>query len=419
MKRFQAFASLPRIEQTRGKWDLRFLDAAGQQIGTTRTFPQIAAPTIDSSWRLEGSSQYRTGLNPPFDPVPFKAVRLSDADQTLVNLVTRMADAQYPSGYYPSCADLIEVTAQLATPPSFAPQLPPTELYDPVNVCGPFTVRWYLDPKPFVVFNSDPTVTKGAGTNVNFTASLSVGTSAMLGNIAGATYQWEREIWRKTDPSVKGSAFITPSGILAWQPITLVGANAPNSGTYSEVVRLQDSISFRCTINLSGVAATNTVLDRACPTMTSFPIYARMPEPQGTFLAANTLGDNLALLSAKTPSSLSSTQSTFSASAQEFVQMPRLHSTYTVNLLTAPNPADAQVGLRFTLPDDATTSIEIIDALQRSVLIPQEPSRLSRGNHELSLSIGLLPSGSYSVVVKAILSNGKTILERRSLMIVR
>lgn len=71
----------------------------------------------------------------------FKAVPLSDADPSLVNLVTRMADAQYPSGY-PSCVDLIEVTAQLATPPSFAPQLPPTDLYDPVNFCGPFTVRW-------------------------------------------------------------------------------------------------------------------------------------------------------------------------------------------------------------------------------------------------------------------------------------
>jgi hypothetical protein len=93
---------------------------------------------------MEGTSQYRNNINDPAQHV-FKAVRLSESDPGTVNVVTQMADAQYPNGYYPSCADLIEVTARLATPPATAPQLEPTDLYDPVNLCGPFTVRWYLD----------------------------------------------------------------------------------------------------------------------------------------------------------------------------------------------------------------------------------------------------------------------------------
>ena len=185
------YSSLPRLEQTRGKWDMRFLDAAGQQIGTTRTLPTNATPTAGLSWRLEGTSQYRNNINDPAQHV-FKAVRLSESDPGTVNVVTQMADAQYPNGYYPSCADLIEVTARLATPPATAPQLEPTDLYDPVNLCGPFTVRWYLDPKPQIAITSSAIT--GDDNNRTATIGVRINTSPMIGDTTGSSYSWERQI---------------------------------------------------------------------------------------------------------------------------------------------------------------------------------------------------------------------------------
>jgi hypothetical protein len=311
-------------------------------------------------------------------------------------------------GYYPSCADLIEVTAKIVSPPEVAPGSAPTDLYNNANLCGPFTVRWYIDPKPFVKVVESTVTAVPNSSNISATMSLSVETSPMMGNIAGATYQWEREIWRKANPADKDSPYQTPTGNLTWQPITLNGANTPLNGTYAATLELQDSVRFRCTANLSGVAATNTVLDRTCLTMTSTPTQIRMPNQKpSTFLTAKTVESNLTA-SSKPP--LSSENETLIKSHQ---------SAHLVNLLTAPNPADAQLGLRFTLPEDAITSIEVLDALQRTVLTPQEPVLLSKGANELALVIGSLPSGSYSLRVKAILTNGKLIVEHRSLIIAR
>ncbi len=85
----------------------------------------------------------------------------------------------------------------------------------------------------------------------------------------------------------------------------------------------------------------------------------------------------------------------------------------------APNPAETQVGLRFRLPDDATTTVEVSDVLQRIVLAPLSGIMLQRGEHELVLSVSSFPSGVYSVRVRATLANGTIIVEKRSLIIAR
>ena len=75
--------------------------------------------------------------------------------------------------------------------------------------------------------------------------------------------------------------------------------------------------------------------------------------------------------------------------------------------------------MSYALEQDATVSREILAALQRVVLNPLAAETRLAGDHELSLSVGTLPSGTYSVRVKALLANGTLLLEQRPLIIVR
>lgn len=75
--------------------------------------------------------------------------------------------------------------------------------------------------------------------------------------------------------------------------------------------------------------------------------------------------------------------------------------------------------MSYALEQDATVSREILDALQRVVLIPLAAEARLGGDHELVIPVGSLPSGAYSVRVKAVLANGKMITEQRPLIIAR
>jgi hypothetical protein len=188
------FASLPRIEHTRGKWELRFLDASGQQIGSGRTVPAGASALASDSWVVEGASQHRNNINDPQGAHEYRAVRLSQGAPETQNLVTTMASVEYPQGYYPSCADLIEVTAQMTTTTATIPALEPNDPYNPVNMCGPFTVRWYLDPKPQVEVTNFPKPIQAADLTWTATIDVRLNTSPMIGSLVGSTYTWQIQI---------------------------------------------------------------------------------------------------------------------------------------------------------------------------------------------------------------------------------
>jgi hypothetical protein len=207
---------------------------------------------------------------------------------------------------------------------------------------------------------------------------------------------------------------------LAWKRITLSGANVPNSGTYSEPLQLLDSIRFRCTVTIPA-SNTTAAIDRSCPAMTSTPAYVVMPKVRpNTTLAASIPTDNQTTSISKSQASLSSAQAAAPiVTNNEPIPGKQSRKSVTVDLLTAPNPAETLVGLSFRLPDEAATTIEIVDALQRTVLIPQANVVLPKGNQEFTISVGSLPSGAYSVRVKAVLKNGVVLLENRSLIIVR
>ncbi len=84
-----------------------------------------------------------------------------------------------------------------------------------------------------------------------------------------------------------------------------------------------------------------------------------------------------------------------------------------------PDTADSHVGIRFRLPDEARVTVGVYDALQNIVLRPLKETSLSVGDHELSVAVGSLPSGTYSVRVQAILPSGETLFQQRTVIVVR
>jgi hypothetical protein len=326
-----------------------------------------------------------------------------------------LTSPQYPNGYYPSCSDLVEVTAQVTTPLPAAALIEPLDPFADENMCGPFVIRFNLDPRPFVKNNST-VITPVNQEPFTATVNLQTDVSSMMGNIDAATFRWEREIWRYT----RAGGYVAPvTGTPdAWRTITLTNRTAPNGitrdgGTFIESgLGFRDSIRIRCVMDLSAIPATNTVLDKTCTTMASGAIYVTMPRDPNERLLA---------LASKQESGSSTMSAAPNSAAQVHTrqQSQTVFPVHTVNLLTAPNPATTSIGISFTLPQDATVNIEVIDALQRKILSPLADQLLSQGGQTIIVPVASLPSGAYSVRIIAHLVNGATLMERRTLVIVR
>jgi hypothetical protein len=418
-----AFTSLTRLATARAKWDVQVLNAAGQALGNLQTFPAGATNVnIGTVWRPEGTSKDRSSV----DAGQYRAVRLTELDPETNNLVTAM-------GRYPSCADLLEVTAQITSLPNTIPSTAPTDQFDPVNMCGPFTIRYYLDPKPQVKITRR--VQRQNGEAFSLEIGVELQPSAMMGNTSGttgvansgSTYQWQYRV-------LQGINNYSATGV-PWQDITegVFSDNFRMSGTFNingaNSLVLNDSVEVHCITTFPN-ATINTVIDPMCRAMNSAisgVVSVRPENANANFIAqAPPNNDDLTLSMAKNVATTQSKPQTNTAPqthAQSDEETPPLGGkawqSHTVNLLTAPNPAETQVGLRFRLPSKATTTIEIVDALQRTILAPMTATALERGEHELSLSVGTLPSGTYTVRVKALLANGALLLEQRPLIIVR
>jgi hypothetical protein len=327
-----------------------------------------------------------------------------------------LTSPQYPNGYYPSCSDLVEVTAQVTTPLPAAALIEPLDPFADENMCGPFVIRWYLDPRPQVERTRYPNPVYDA-VNVTYAAELDLqlNVSSMMGNVQGATYTWERRIWRSATRSYE-----------TWQSVTFTNPITPNGttrsgGTYAVTLRPLDSIHFRCTMDFSSVTQqTNPLLDRTCTQIMTQPIYIVMPPEPGTLLAVAGLSNNATTTKAiQSQSSITSSDTTNNAGAQVNTTKTSSAKTHTINLLTAPNPAATQVGLRFTLPADGLVTVEVVNALQQIVLQPLTNDQRQAGEHELTVNVGSLASGTYSVRVSATLPNGVTLVERRTLIVIR
>jgi hypothetical protein len=230
-----------------------------------------------------------------------------------------------------------------------------------------------------------------------------------VGNLAGATYTWQIQV-------VRGNTVVVDWTV----PTTTISGV---SGTLQQTqLSPLDIINIRCVLNTANLTS-NSVLDRTCPNVTSAPSQIRLPSLENllstTFVAGLSADNATAVLpkSGAAQTTASSSAKPLSSSLKE--QPIWKGAIHTVDLLTVPNPANAQVGLRFRLPDEAIVTVEIVDALQRVVLAPAKASVMQQGEHEIVIPVGSLASGVYSVRIKANLAAGSTLAEQRPLIIVR
>jgi Secretion system C-terminal sorting domain len=68
-----------------------------------------------------------------------------------------------------------------------------------------------------------------------------------------------------------------------------------------------------------------------------------------------------------------------------------------IQFTCSPNPASDQITISYSLEQDATLSVEIVDALQRVVLRPVGDETREAGSYMLSVPTRTLPSGAYTV----------------------
>lgn len=68
----------------------------------------------------------------------------------------------------------------------------------------------------------------------------------------------------------------------------------------------------------------------------------------------------------------------------------------------APNPANDNTVLSWTLPVAASVSVELRNSLQQVVATPINAQAFSAGANTLPLSVGMLPNGTYSVRITAL-----------------
>lgn len=85
----------------------------------------------------------------------------------------------------------------------------------------------------------------------------------------------------------------------------------------------------------------------------------------------------------------------------------------------APNPATSEVTVSYQLPQQATVSIEILDALQRVVFRPLEQFPQNANTYDVTVPISTLPPGFYTVRLTTVGAAGEVMQEHRQLLIAR
>lgn len=178
-------------------------------------------------------------------------------------------------------------------------------------------------------------------------------------------------------------------------------------------------------MNISTLTAANTQLERTCTIISSIPVMLKLPDPPKNLVNTNPTNNSESLNVAKSSATLSSliesqTVSTGSSETKEStITTKPVSSSHIIDLTTAPNPAETELGLRFYLPDNATVTLELIDAFNRPVLHLLERQQLLRGTQEMNIPVGSLVSGVYAVRIIAHLENGKTLMNQKTLLIAR
>jgi hypothetical protein len=86
------------------------------------------------------------------------------------------------------------------------------------------------------------------------------------------------------------------------------------------------------------------------------------------------------------------------------IQAPAPILTLTASV--APNPANDNTTLSFTLPVDANVRVEVVNSLQQVVATPINAQSLAAGMQTISIPTSALATGAYTVRIIAVAQNG-------------
>lgn len=77
------------------------------------------------------------------------------------------------------------------------------------------------------------------------------------------------------------------------------------------------------------------------------------------------------------------------------------------------------MNIQFTLPQESTVTVEILDALQRVVATPLLQQQMSPGTHSMSHYCRAYTNGTYTVRVRALEADGRIITTSRQIVLLR
>lgn len=89
----------------------------------------------------------------------------------------------------------------------------------------------------------------------------------------------------------------------------------------------------------------------------------------------------------------------------------------TINLKLAPNPAYEQIEAHYTLEEDASVVVEVLDALQR--VVATHNSKAVRGEHQITLPCTNFANGLYTIRLRAHGTSGRTVFSSKQATILR
>jgi hypothetical protein len=245
-------------------------------------------------------------------------------------------------GTFPGCYERMQVQASVITPDELGS-------LSEINACGPFPLRWKVSgiPEPFVSLSSN--ISNGENPDDPPVAGVNAAIpSRFITSNAIVYYQWSvrSKLLNERPPDIwewEALPFFTPT-----ISFPLTASNTQYEVRLRAVIAPQANAPLQCTVQLDGITVLNN-------------------DP--TTLMAKVLE--------------SATQSAATAARPRFT--------------CSPNPASEQTTLSYSLGQEATISIEILDALQRTVLQPIQAESREAGAYLLAIPLHTLPSGVYSI----------------------
>jgi hypothetical protein len=279
-------------------------------------------------------------------------------------------------GGYPGCYQKMQVRAEVVSPGA-------NDSYNDIDICGPFKLWWQFNAIPLPSVSITNTISTPQNPTEFATMTVTASIPAQFREASSqVVYNWD----------IRSKATSETQWPEIWTPLSFTSA----SGTFTLQVLLNEG------------AVEVRVRPRIIPSLSSLqcissPQTSITEGLESIFLAQK--NDNLTLNS---PSTLPNTKNQ---------QLSNIPSTKSIDIQIAPNPADTFITINYQLANGGICSIELVDALQRTVAYPVPTQNRESGSYITIMPITNLPNGHYSLRVVVIEAGNTIVREIKSLII--